>query len=140
MGLESPDIDHVAVIPAGVWVIDTKRYVDQKVEYRNAAGMFRSDERLIVGGRDQTKLVDAMTWQVEVVAKVVREVDAEVDMKPMLCFVDSMWGWFAKLFLVQGAAISWPVALPDLLGKPGPVEGNGVERLARHLASSLKPA
>jgi hypothetical protein len=134
------NIDHIAVTPAGVWVIDTKRYVDKAVECRDVGGWFRTDERLYVGGRDQTKLVDAMTWQVEVVAKVVRESNAEVEIKPMVCFVGSTWGWFAKPFLVRGVAVAWPVALPDLMTRRGPLDRQSLEVLARTLASNLKPA
>jgi hypothetical protein len=134
------ELDHIAVTRAGVWVIDTKRYPEKKVEFRNGGGMFRTDERLIVGGRDQTKLVDAMGWQVEPVVKVIREVDPEVDVKPMLCFVDSTWGWFAKPLVVRGVVICWPAVLPALLGAQGPIDVRDVQRLAKHLASSLEQA
>ena len=48
------NIDHLAVGPAGVYVIDAKKYAGG-VEKRNVGGWFRVDERLYVGGRDRSK-------------------------------------------------------------------------------------
>lgn len=53
------NIDHVAVGPAGVFVIDAKKYTGQ-VEVRDVGCRFRADERLYVNNRDRTKLVDGV--------------------------------------------------------------------------------
>lgn len=134
------NIDHLAITPAAIWVIDSKRYVNAKVEFRNAGGIFRPDERLIVGGRDRTKLVDAMAWQVEAVNKVLDGRLDDVAVKPALCFVDSTWNWLAKPFLVRGVAICWPKGLPDLMSRPGPLDWVAIEQLARGIAAALPPA
>jgi hypothetical protein len=134
------NIDHVAVCPNGVWVIDAKRYLDKKVEYRDAGGWFRTDERLLVGGRDRTKLVDAMTAQVEAVCNVLTKAGMEVTVRPMLCFVGSTWSLFAEPFMCRGVAVAWPLSLPELLRRPGPSEAETMDRLARTLADALPPA
>jgi hypothetical protein len=55
----SANIDHIVIGPAGVFVIDAKRY-SGKVERRDKGFLFRTDWRLYVGGRDQSKLVKGM--------------------------------------------------------------------------------
>lgn len=134
------NIDHIAVTPSAIWVIDAKRYLDKKVEYHDAGGLFRTDERLLVGGRNRTKLADVMTDQVETVSGVLVKVGVEATVRPMLCFVGSTWGLFAKPFMVRGVAVAWPLALPEVLGRPGPNDGEDIQRLARTLAPSLPPA
>jgi Nuclease-related domain len=121
------NIDHIAVYPAGVWVIDTKRYPDSRVEFHNAGGLFRQDERLLVGGRDRSKLVESMDWQVRTVQRVVDQHLVEMNsappdgvvVRPALFFVDSVWGLLTRRpFLVRGVAIRLPTSLSELLTRP----------------------
>lgn len=49
------NIDHIAVGPSGGYVIEAKRYT--------GAVERRSGGRLFVGGRNRTKLVAGMGWQ-----------------------------------------------------------------------------
>lgn len=44
------NIDHIAIGPSGVWIIDAKRYKG-RVEKRDKGGWFTSDLRLYIGGR-----------------------------------------------------------------------------------------
>ncbi len=60
------NIDHLAIAASGVWIIDAKRDAG-KVETRDVGGLFRSDHRLYVNGRDRTKTVDGLDWQVNAV-------------------------------------------------------------------------
>ena len=61
------NIDHLAVTPTGVFVIDAKKYAGRphlKIE----GGLLRPRvEKLLVGSRDCTKLVDGMLKQIGVV-------------------------------------------------------------------------
>ena len=66
-GRRAANIDHVVVGPSGVFVVDAKKYKG-RIEVRDVGGLFRSDRRLYVNGRDRTKLVDAVLAQVAVVA------------------------------------------------------------------------
>src|SRR5215212_8396342 len=47
------NIDHIAVAPSGVWVIDTKRYKGKVAVSRPLFGK----PKLTIAGRDKTKLV-----------------------------------------------------------------------------------
>lgn len=102
------NIDHLVIARTGLWVIDAKNYVG-KVELRYVGGFFTTDHRLYVGGRDRSKLVDGLDWQVEAVRKIVGELS--VSITPALCFTDSEWGWFAKPFFLKGVFVSAPGAL-----------------------------
>lgn len=65
------NIDHLAVTPTGVYVIDAKRY-SGRPQLRVEGGLRRPRvERLIVGRRDCTKLVDGVLKQVDIVRAVV---------------------------------------------------------------------
>ena len=52
------NIDHIAITRAGIWVIDAKRY-EGRPELKIEGSLLRPRiERVLVGGRDCTKLVD----------------------------------------------------------------------------------
>jgi hypothetical protein len=65
------NIDHLVICPAGVLVIDSKRYEGQ-VHTKDVGGLFaRRDLRLLVGRRDCTSLAEAMGWQVAAVKAAI---------------------------------------------------------------------
>lgn len=133
------NIDHIAVTPAGVWVIDAKRYRGQ-VAKKDVGGWLRQDVRLFVGRRDCSKLVDAMPKQVDAVRKALGDDLADVPVQPMLCFVDAEWQWFAKPFELGGVLVSWPRAARERLVRPGPLPPDAVARIAAQLDGCLRPA
>ena len=66
------NIDHLVVTPSGVWVIDTKKYSGSP-SLRVEGGILRPRvEKLMVGGRDKSRLVDGVLWQVECVRRCPR--------------------------------------------------------------------
>lgn len=68
------NIDHIAIGPSGVWVIDAKRYKDKRPELRVGGGLFRPRvESLRVGGGDGTKLVDGVKSQVDRVSDALAD-------------------------------------------------------------------
>jgi hypothetical protein len=133
------NIDHLAVAPSGVWVIDAKRYTGQ-VSKKEVGGWFSSDVRLYVGRRDRMKLVTEMSKQVAAVRKALGIDWAEVPVRPVLCFVDADWRWFAKPFELRGVLVTWPRAARELLVRPGPYPPPIVERIASTLEDRLRPA
>jgi len=61
------NIDHIAVSPAGVFVIDAKRW-SGKVEVRDVSARFKpADKRLYAGGRDRSKAVEGVVKQMAIV-------------------------------------------------------------------------
>ena len=51
------DIDHLAIAPSGIYVIDAKNYTG-RIEARNVGNWRTVDRRLYVGGRDKSKLLE----------------------------------------------------------------------------------
>ena len=131
------NIDHIAVTATGVFVIDAKRYVDKRPALRVDGGLFRPrTEKLLVGGRDVTKLVDGVLKQVEVVRAVVGEI---VPVRGILCFIESDWPLIGGDFTTRGVDVLWPKKFYPRLGLDGQHAG-AVESLHANLAKALPPA
>ena len=128
------NIDHIAVAASGVWVIDAKHYAG-KVEQIDRGGWFRTDWRLYVDGRDKTKLVDALDWQIAAVEKVLS--DPEVPIHAALCFVGANWSLFSKPFQQAGVWVTWVSKLADIILEPGPLSEDDVQTIAVKLARAL---
>ena len=63
-GRRDGDVDHVAVAPSGIYVIDAKRYQNAAVRVRRTGGLLSPvKEQLMVAGRDRTKLIDGCAKQ-----------------------------------------------------------------------------
>ncbi len=136
------NIDHLVIGPAGVFVIDTKRYRGT-VEQRATGPWLRpGPPRLFVANRDRTALVEGMISQVAAVSSAASRhfVDDIVPVIPILCFVDAQWGLFAKPFTVSDVHVVWPTALIQLVTQPGPFSPQHCTDLAHQLATQLPPA
>ena len=72
---------------SGVWVIDAKRYTGRP-ELKIEGGILRPKvEKVLVGRRDCTKLVDGVLKQADLVRDLVRDVPVTA----ALCFVEAHW-------------------------------------------------
>jgi hypothetical protein len=108
------NIDHIVVTTAGIWVIDAKRYKGRP-ELKIEGGILRPRvEKLLVGRRDCTKLVDGVIKQVELVRSVV----GEVEVTGALCFVDADWPLIAGSFTTRNVHVLWPKRLARILREP----------------------
>lgn len=128
------NIDHIAVTTAGIWVVDAKRYKG-KPELRVEGGILRPRvEKVLVGRRDCTKLVDGVLKQVE----LVRDLVGEVPVTGALCFVEADWPLIGGAFTTRGVHALWPKRLAKLLTEAaGAVE---VVAVRTALADHFKPA
>lgn len=135
------NIDHVVVAPTGVWVVDAKTYKG-KLERRDVGPFWRVDNQIYVNGRNRTKLVDGLAFQLKAVRAALEPdpVYAGLVLHPVLCFVDTEWGVFARPFEVRGVTVLYPRALRDPLRKDGALDRATMERVANRLALSLPPA
>jgi hypothetical protein len=136
----SANIDHLAVTPAAVWVIDAKRYKG-RVEMRRRGLLSPRPPDLYVGGRDKTLLAGGVRKQVEAVQEAlsVFALDHGLAEPPTvrgaLCFVHAEFGLFASPFTIDGVWVGWGKALRKTLAAEGgalPV-GDVAKRLAREL-------
>ena len=127
-GSKTANIDHIAVGPSGVFVIDAKQYKGT-LEMRDKGTMFRPDPRLYVNGRDQTKLADGVLLQIEALKGVLAERWPEVPFHGVLCFVGAEWTK-SKPKNVNGVVVIWPKDLTQHVSAPGQF-ANKVEEIAR---------
>ena len=131
------NIDHLAVTPTGVFVIDAKKYAGRphlKIE----GGLLRPRvERLLVGSRDCTKLVDGALKQIGIVRKVIGD---QVAVQGVLCFVEADWPLLGGSFTTRGVEVMKPKKLYPLLQAGDLADVHAVEDVYRRLASALPPA
>jgi hypothetical protein len=135
------NIDHVVVASSGVWVVDAKDYRG-KVEQRDVGGFLTYDPRVFVGGRDRTKLVQAMPRQVQAVRAAIAPdpLASEVDVCAAVCFVDSNWGLWPKAFVLDGVLVCWTQHLAARIARSGMLTRTAIDRLANRIAVNLPSA
>ena len=130
----SANIDHIVIASTGVWVIDAKKYKG-RVERRDVGGWFKVDNRVYVGGRDRTSLVQGLHKQEMIVRRALGDVDIPVHQA--LCFVDAEWGWFANPFTIEGVLVTWGKELAEKISANGPVVLSDIVSVATQLAKAL---
>jgi hypothetical protein len=136
------NIDHIAITRSGIFAIDAKNYAG-KVQRIDKGGWFSTDLRLFVGRRDCTKLVTAMSKQMEALRRALNEAmieEFELTITPVLCFVAAEWKLFARPFQVGGVWVEWPSSLSKRLTADGPLPSEHVRLLAKRIAAALPPA
>jgi hypothetical protein len=131
------NIDHLAVTGTGVWVIDAKRYRGRP-ELRVEGGFLRPRvEKLLVGVRDCTKLVDGVEKQVDLVRDIVAR---ELPVQGVLCFVEADWPLIGGAFRIRQVETLWPKKLYTKLREPGPIDAHTIAGTHKRLATTLPPA
>lgn len=128
------NIDHIAVAPTGVYVIDAKKYKGRP-QLKIEGGFLRPRvEKLLVGTRDCTKLVDGVLKQVDIVRGLVGD---DLPIHGVLCFVEADWPLIGGSFTTRGVEALWPKRLYPKLNATGPLLTQAVAEVHRRLASSL---
>ena len=134
------NIDHIAVGPAGVFVIDAKKYKG-RIERRDVGSWRNPDVRLYVNGRNQTKLVHAVAKQCEVVRTSLGDLADSTPVHGVLCFVGAEWpGWRPKPIGIDTVTCTWPLGLPSLVTAGGPLTAEQISATAGRLAATLPAA
>jgi len=136
------DIDHIAVAPSGVYVIDTKRYRG-KVEVRKP--LF-GHPALRIAGRDRTKLLAGLARQVAAVNDTIGHLDPVIPVHGCLCFVAPR-GLLAdsgippvRTLTINGYDLLYPRRLAKRLNRAGPLTTAQAHGLHANLARSFPPA
>lgn len=131
------NVDHIVVTPNGVFVVDPKRYAGRP-HLRVEGGLFRPRvEKLMVGSRNCTKLVDGVLGQVDLVQGLVGD---KVPVRGVLCFVESDWPLFGGSFTTRGVDVLWPRKLYPRLQAAGPLDVDRIAHLHAALGRALPPA
>lgn len=129
------NIDHIAIASSGVWVIDTKRY---KGKVAVANPLF-GQPKLTIAGRDKSRLANGLAKQVDLVQAVIDQVESDLSVRGVLCFVDAELPWLGTLSF-RGFQILHPERLARRIGKPGPVTSEAIQTLAAELAQRFLSA
>lgn len=122
------NVDHIVITRSGVWVIDAKRYKGRP-ELKIEGGILRPRvEKVFVGRRDCTKLVDGALKQVDLLRAVVGE---RIPVVGSLCFVEADWPLMGGAFTTREVHVLWPKRLAKLLveAPAGEVEVASTRRL-----------
>jgi hypothetical protein len=133
------NIDHIAVGPSGVFVIDAKRYRDAKVEVRRSGGLFSPvTQRLFVRGRDRTKLVLGLAPQVAAVYEALESCEElqHVSVQPVLAFVDALLPLFGAVE-IAGVPVLGVKGTAKLVRRPGSLTTEQQELAYCALAAGL---
>jgi hypothetical protein len=130
----SANIDHIAVAPSGVWVIDAKRY---KGRIRVVNPPF-GPSRLEIGGRDRSSLVAGLTGQVELVKSVVAPV-CQAPVHGALCFVDGELP-LVRTPVMAGFPLLHRRSLAKRVNADGPLGVDEIEAVTTALAHALSAA
>ncbi len=139
-GRSKANIDHIAVGPGGVTVIDAKM-LSGKVRVESRGGASRPRRRLLlVNGHDRTRLIGGVRGQAEAVLALLERHAVVCEVRCALCFArpDGL-PWFQRLEL-EGVTIDGPRRVAKLARRPGPLGEEQVRRIVRVLASSLTAA
>jgi hypothetical protein len=136
MPLGRGNIDHIAVAPTGVYVIDAKAH----------SGTVRVEKplfgaaRLRIAGRDQTKLIDGLDRQVAAVRAALDSADhANAPVQGVLCFTNADLRVLRTLTM-RGHLLLYRRALAKRLNSDGDLQPAAIDRIARALATELPPA
>jgi Nuclease-related domain len=131
------NIDHLAIGPGGVTVIDAKR-IRGRVKVRRAGGLFgESRERLLIAGREETGLVEAVCRQVAVVSELL---GSGVVVIGAMCFVESGGLPLFSSPTLDGVRIAGLRGVARLARRDGPHTPSEVHEIAERLRASLPEA
>src|SRR3954451_7201780 len=129
------NIDHIVIAPAGVFVVDAKNYRG-RIEIRDRGGFLTTDERLYVGRRDCSRLVDGLLRQLDPVRAALRDT-VGVPVTPVLCFVDGEWPLFGSSGEYRGVRLESERSLKTLVTRQDVFNAVSIERLAAMVARAL---
>jgi hypothetical protein len=130
------NIDHVAVCPSGVFVIDAKQY-SGKVRVADLG--FRG-VKLMIAERDRTKLIDALERQMSVVGDALAaHGHGDVPVRGVLCFTTGELPRF-KTLEIRRQLLLTRRGLGRRLDADGPLTSFSIEEVAQALAAALPRA
>jgi len=140
-GHGNANIDHLAIGPGGVTVIDTKTHRG-KIRVDRVGGLFCARRSVLtIGGRDQTRLIASVERQVELVRTALSRVgEDQIDVRGAVCFphVDGL-PLVAQL-IVREIIIDGPKPVAKLARRPGPLQHGTIDRIWSHLGHSFPAA
>lgn len=135
------NIDHIAVGPGGVTVIDTKKYKG-KVTVTHVGGLFSPRREILkINGRDQTKLIDGIEKQMSYVDTVLGAAGhIGVELRGALCMADVDGLPVLSSLSVRGIVVDGPRRTAALSKRPGNLAPETIDAIWRQLAADFPAA
>lgn len=136
------NIDHIAVAPAGVFVIDAKRYKGKIAVHKPFVG----SPSLVIASRNKTKLVDGLARQHEVVQAALAPTIPEMPVHACFCFLNpsgQAGGTGLPLFRtlsIEGFPLFYPRKLSKRLNAPGALSEISRREVAQLLVTEFPEA
>lgn len=132
------NIDHIAIGPAGVLVIDTKTN-SGKVKADSIGGLFTPRRTvLLINGRDRTRLIDSVERQVGYVRRALAGTAIEV--RGALCFPNVDGLPLISQLSVRNIVIDGPKPIAKLARRAGPLTLDDIGQLWRQLDRAFPAA
>lgn len=99
------------------------------------------DDRLRVGNRDRSRLVEDMAWQVDAVRRTLESggTNPLPPVVPVLCFVNAEWPDRFPVHEYRAVRLESPLSLRLLLDRITRLDPSEVERLSAVLTTALPP-
>ncbi len=129
------NIDHLVVCPAGVFVVDAK---DIRGRVKVSAPLFGA-AKLLVDGRDRSKLIDGLDRQVTAVRAALPAGEEQVPVHGVLCFTRAELPVLGTLRM-RGHELLYRRALVKRLAADGQLGAAAIDALAQALAATFPPA
>ena len=130
------NIDHLAIAPAGVFVIDAKAHSGKVQIDRPLFG----STKLRIAGRDRTELIEGLDRQVAAVRDALdRAGHVDVPIQGVLCFTNADLPLMRTL-RIRGHVLLYRKALAARLNADGKLHADEIESIAHGLAHDLPPA
>lgn len=130
------DIDHIAIAPTGVYVIDTKGW-QGKVRIRTP---WFGPAKLFNHGRDRTKRIDGLDRQIAVVRATLDGAGRQhIPIHGALCFTQADLPWL-RTQTFRGHLLIYRKALAKRLNADGSLTPADIDAVARQLAAALPRA
>jgi hypothetical protein len=136
------NIDHLAIAPSGVYIIDARRYAG-KIEVRKHA---RGESRLMIAGRNKTKLIKGLTQQEQAVRAALAQTLPEIPVRACFCFLnpsDQPGGRdlpLLRTLSIDGFPLLCPRKLSKCLNTPGDLNPQSRQEVAELLADAFPSA
>jgi hypothetical protein len=129
-------IDHVAIGPSGVYVVDTAMW-GGRVELHEGASGLKPKDRLLVAGHDRTRLAAALVKKVAAVRRALG--DPPLPVHGVLCFIDGDWPLWAKPIEMRGVTVMWPKELERRVARLGRASPDAIAAVGRQLSDVTRP-
>jgi hypothetical protein len=140
-GHGNANIDHLAIGPGGVTVIDTKTHRG-KVQVDRAGGLFVPRRTvLLINGRERTRLVDGVERQIGFVRAALNGTEYEAtDIRGALCFPNVDGLPLLQQLTVRDIVIDGPKPIAKVAGRSGPLGPDVIKALWEDLGRQFPPA